>query len=689
MRANQGPDLPTILQQHNRWGTWKLCANQLGKPTKVPRGSTNSDAWKQSFNSVATTKRSAKGGIGFAFTGGVRTDSAKLFAWDLDGCRDPVSGKVRKWARDVVDVCKGSYTEITPSGTGLRVWFLARTWPERFARLRIKVDEKRAANVPDEKPVEAQLFGDGSASYVTVTGDHWDGSGDDIELLDDFDALTAMFPQLVATDDDVDLTTLPVGAGTIPTADEIEARVRNSPRGPELLAGEWEAALEGTQGGFSASDAWWRLVQLVLRAARGDGKATVDFLLNATPWGAGLIENSRSNDKYSSPEWVARDVARVAGKTDAVRVGSASAFDDGFVDTTPAVADEPAPKKKSLLTQLAAFAAKQGAQQFLVKGLLPRVGLAQWFGDAASGKTPFAMSLALHVAAKRETWFGRKIARHGAVVYMVGEDAIGLANRARAECQVMGITAIDKLQFYFTERPGELTNKDDAAEWVTAIREAVGNDVALLVIDTQVRNFGPGDESSTEDMAAFLNNCALVANALRCCLALVHHKGHMDKTRARGSSAQIGALDACFEVVKLERVGKPHRVEARCTKHKNWARPDDQIGELIPVTIGRDEDGEPVTAITLRHDTAAAPEADTVFDDTQRAVLLGIKALEGVAIAEREMADWCGVGRTALRTAVKALQASNSIVVHKQGGRGKTVYLLRNETLADGLEMLD
>ena len=40
---------------------------------------------------------------------------------DLDGCRDPETGEVEGWARKVVEALD-SYTEISPSGTGLKVF---------------------------------------------------------------------------------------------------------------------------------------------------------------------------------------------------------------------------------------------------------------------------------------------------------------------------------------------------------------------------------------------------------------------------------------------------------------------------------------------------------------------------------------------------------------------------------------
>ena len=53
-------------------------------------------------------------GIGFALLG------SGVTAFDLDNCRDPISGELHEFAQRLVDRC-GSYAEITPSGQGIRI----------------------------------------------------------------------------------------------------------------------------------------------------------------------------------------------------------------------------------------------------------------------------------------------------------------------------------------------------------------------------------------------------------------------------------------------------------------------------------------------------------------------------------------------------------------------------------------
>ena len=55
--------------------------------------------------------------------------------------------------------------------------------------------------------------------------------------------------------------------------------------------------------------------------------------------------------------------------------------------------------------------------------------------------------------------------------------------------------------------------------------DEVGRPV-LIVIDTSVRNFGPGDENSTVDMNGFIAHVDSYLRApYRCVALIVHHTG--------------------------------------------------------------------------------------------------------------------------------------------------------------------
>jgi hypothetical protein len=104
---------------------------------------------------------------------------------------------------------------------------------------------------------------------------------------------------------------------------------------------------------------------------------------------------------------------------------------------------------------------------------------------------------------------------------------------------------------------------------------------ALIVVDTLARNFGPGDENSTSEMGAFIAAMDdLKARYPGCVLLMVHHSGHAEKQRARGSMALKGALD--FEY-RLEKTGVALTLEN--TKMKDADPPADLFFSLIDVEL--------------------------------------------------------------------------------------------------------
>lgn len=363
-----------------------------------------------------------------------------------------------------------------------------------------------------------------------------------------------------------------------------------------------------------------------------------------------------------SPGW------RKAQKSEARTAASAAAFaplggDGGggslFDD------EEPAQQPGALLIPADRFVAQAGTQMFLVKNLLARTGVSLFFGAPASGKTPFVMSLALAVAGGVQQWFGRKVMRHGPVVYMVGEDSSGVGHRLKAECAARGwgLDSIAKT-LLFTARPGRLIEMADAANWVREIKAVVGDgDLAMLVIDTQNQNFGAGSENDAEDMLAFLMSLRFLSETLRCAIVMTHHPGHMNTDRARGHSSLEAAVESRFEVKATKEEDGSVSVAACDHKHKNWADPGVLQATLVPRVVYTDSDGDAVTAITLVEGGSTAFMRDGELQKLL-ALVAEQEANGKVKLPERRMAELLGWSRRQVREGI------NRAMVH--GALSKT-----------------
>jgi hypothetical protein len=446
---------------------------------------------------------------------------------------------------------------------------------------------------------------------------------------------------------------LPKGQGAPPSADEIAATFRAvEPHHAAMLDADWHH-LRDVIGhpGWSANEAFAEVERAVLLAARGHGEAALSFLLTRTAWGRGDVDDSKEPARYGRRNWVSRDLARVASK----RPGAAQAFAQPAKPVAaewfkPDTGQEKPPDSVSDLLQDAdEFLAEAGGYEFLVHNLIPRTGLGQFYGDSAAGKTPFVLSLALHVAFEHLThWFGHEVDVHGPVVYMIGEGRDGLKKRLRAELRHHGIELGKRPPLVVTRQPGQLCDAEDAARWLRAIRKRFPAGIALLVVDTQAQNFGPGNESATDDMNRFVQHLTALSRQLRCCCVPVHHMGHGDKTRMRGSSVMLPACDFAFQVVKVGKLG----AHAFSAKAKDWAEPEPLRGELQVVTVGQDEKGRDVTTVVLRSSSegfeAVVDLSDLLIDPMLAALWKAAGQIggEGKRFSRREVTALAGLKRT-------------------------------------------
>lgn len=154
-------NIPPELRALPQWLVWRLMLRD-GKPSKVPFnaktgrfGKSNDPASWCDFDTALRAYRTERyHGLGFAFAAG-----DGLCGIDLDHVIDPQTGAVETWALEVLDKFKGTYIEVSPSGTGLRIF--CRGKPGRCGK---GTQEKRI-----------EVYDHSSPRYLTVTGALWQG----------------------------------------------------------------------------------------------------------------------------------------------------------------------------------------------------------------------------------------------------------------------------------------------------------------------------------------------------------------------------------------------------------------------------------------------------------------------------------------------------------------------------------
>lgn len=243
--------------------------------------------------------------------------------------------------------------------------------------------------------------------------------------------------------------------------------------------------------------------------------------------------------------------------------------------------------------KLVRFADLQATEpDYLVEGLIERGNMVLVFGDPAAGKSFLTIDLGACVATGAA--FHRRATKAGAVIYIAGEGHSGLARRRIAWEAERGFTLADRSAPLFVSTvAGNFLDAATTEAVIAEIKATADTEgpPALIVVDTLARNFGSGDENCTSDMNRFIAAIDRLKDQWTGCSALiVHHTGHGNKTRSRGSFALTGAVDAEFRVEKDGMV-----MTVINTKMKDAPTPAPIAFDMVEIELGPN-----MTSLALR-----------------------------------------------------------------------------------------
>jgi hypothetical protein len=237
---------------------------------------------------------------------------------------------------------------------------------------------------------------------------------------------------------------------------------------------------------------------------------------------------------------------------------------------------------------------------WLVEDYIEKDSLSLVFSPPSSGKSFILVDIACCVATGTP-WHGRSV-QQGPVFYIAGEGHNGMARRFAAWQKHHGVS-LKGAGIYKSQRAISIYSEDSARELYETVKEMSevhGVLPAIVIIDTLARNFGEGDENSTEDMGKFISHIdTYIRGPFGCNVMTAHHSGHgMD--RARGSSSLKAALDSEYQVVKDGPV-----LQFIPTKMKDAELPPELTFRLTMVDLG-EIDGKPMNSAIL------APQEDAL-----------------------------------------------------------------------------
>lgn len=283
------------------------------------------------------------------------------------------------------------------------------------------------------------------------------------------------------------------------------------------------------------------------------------------------------------------------------------------------------PRPAGGLVELYRDVCPQVGRRALVKGLLDHGAMSVWYGESNAGKSAVVMDMALHIAIGWD-WQGQKVDRM-AVLYVAAEGPETIRRRVEAFRRKHGDKIGEDVPFAILPHAVDLVHGSDGArrvaEAVAEVESLTGVKVGLVVIDTLSRTLAGGDENSNVDMGSAVKRADQIRVATGAHVLVVHHSGK-DKARgARGHSLLRAATDTEIEV-------EPGII--RVTKQRDYPTGEVYGFALEPVAIGRDVDGDEVTAPVVRSRQASAyEEFGAVLSDRAVAFLRHLDTVPALA----------------------------------------------------------
>jgi hypothetical protein len=516
-------NIPIELQSYSNW--------VVGNPQKIPfdpktsnkAKADNPDTWG-TFEQATSLHESQPDKYP---TVGFEINESPFTAIDIDHCRDPQTGEIAVWAQEIITRVN-SYTEISPSGSGIRIFVTAG---DQFPSVNRK---KGGLGESGQGAVEIASGGNGKGKYFSVTGDHLEGTPTWIchrpaELRQVFDQY---FPEKAPE------SVSEVKASNTLADDEILQRagkVRNGEAFQRLFSGDWSGHASHSEADMSLCChlAFWsgNNADQINRLFRQSGlmRAKWDREDYRTQTIQKAIENT--TETYTPPK--PKEEKEPTNNAD--------------------TADAPKPETKDPTDPLRYF--KTGAElqemdivvSWLIEDLIPDASITTVIGPAGYGKSTVCLNLA-NAIDRGIPWLGREtIAKP---VYILDFENPLAVNVERAR-------SLNLAGVLIWHTSAEIAPpRIDSPEYVMYKKLPPG----LIVVDGH-RASQRGDENSSQDTGLVMERWKELRD-LGFTIVLIHHTQKANAEVFRGSQALIDQADHCLYFYPVRQLGSDDPVDA-------------------------------------------------------------------------------------------------------------------------------
>ena len=613
--------IPAELRGLPQWVVWRFEAVN-DRATKVPyqsatparrASSTDPATWSTYAAAVDAAAADDVAGIGFVFT-----KDDPYSGIDFDGCveREDINPHVATLMRDL-----DSYTEFSPSGTGLHV----------IIKAAVNGGPCRTSKTPWADDFENYDQG----RFFCVTGRHVEGTPRAInDRQRQLDAVRAKIFN-VPKRSQPSPTVIPAGGDDR----EMLALARDAKNGAKFS--ELYDQAEHSYGSDSEADL--ALCSLLAFWCKSDA-GRVDRLFRGS---------ARMREKWDSMRGASTYGAQTVEKaidstTDFYTAGSGTGHASGPEAQT--TTENPVEIRFTRASEL--LAGKPPEPDYVWDGTLVHGAVTLFAGKPKAGKSTLLYALSEAVAERRDEFLGRAL--YGGPVIYVSEEGVG----------TLGTTFPRHDDIHLLTRES-CWPKPAWSDLVSAAAVAATELKAALVIIDTFAYWGSLVADAEKDAGAvqpLLNALGEIAKT-GCAVVLDHHHrkaGGEDGDAIRGSGAIVGGVDAFAELEKIEEAPSNHR---RLVVTPRWSAPPVLIIEYDEVFGHR--------AVGEAADRGASGEVGW----TER--LLETIPDSGDGITLDELGELLGADRRKWHKSFTALMRDERVQRTGKGGRGDPYKHLR------------
>ena len=231
--------------------------------------------------------------------------------------------------------------------------------------------------------------------------------------------------------------------------------------------------------------------------------------------------------------------------------------------------------------------ANEPLKEWAVKGIFPIQGISAVYGPSGSGKSFLCIELAAAIQ-EGKPFFDLKTKQTDVIIIgLEGESGYKVRYDAWKNINVRDIPFKTVLRQSFN-----VTIDKDVADLAEAVPKG-----CVVIIDTMNQSAPTIDENASKDMGSVIRGLKQLQTLTKGLVIIVHHTGKNETRGLRGHSSLHAAMDAEIEVQ-----GDPEspKKSFKTTKVKDGAAGKSFPFELIPIDLGEDEDGEPITSCYVK-----------------------------------------------------------------------------------------